>query len=462
MQSQEFEQAVLGGLLLDSASLIYCGDLVASDFFDRMHGQIFGAVVALHSAGQVGDVISVFEHLKNRDIGVDLVDLHALAQYVPSASAIKGHAAKIRDLAVIRNMAAILDNPTLSPSEISDRITMLAEGVSPKSATLDYVMADSLPDEFTPRDELVEGVLTAGDGSVLYGDTNTGKTFLVIDIASCVARGVPWMGKHTEPGMVVYLAAESPSSVRDRLSAYQRHHGCKVPNFAIVQSPIDLFDGNADTNKVIKLVHQLERQHKQKVRLIVGDTLARLSAGANENAGQDMGLVVRRFDRIRTEAQAHFMLVHHCGKVAAAGARGWSGVRAAVDTEIEISESPAGRCVEITKQRDLNTKGERIGFRLDSVTMGLTKWGMPATSCIVVSTNAPVKAGKAIKLGETQQAVIALLRGADRNMRIREIADKLAIQDIARTSVYNAVNRLRDVELVEVSGGVVHLIGGKA
>lgn len=82
----------------------------------------------------------------------------------------------------------------------------------------------------------------------------------------------------------------------------------------------------------------LEKQCRQKARLIVGDTLSRLSAGANESAGQDMGLVVRHFDRIRNECSAHFMLIHHSGKNAAAGARGWSGVRAAVDTEIEVTD----------------------------------------------------------------------------------------------------------------------------
>ena len=262
---------------------------------------------------------------------------------------------------------------------------------APAPTPLDVVFADELPDTFTPPDELVEGVLTVGDGSVLYGDSNSGKTFLTIDMACAVARGVPWMGKQTEPGLVVYLAAESPASVRRRLQAYQKHHGVRVPNFAIVQSPIDLFASNADTNKVIQLVRQLEQQRGQKVRLIVGDTLARLSAGANENAGQDMGLVVRRIDSIRIACNAHFCLVHHSGKNAAAGSRGWSGVRGAVDTEMEVSDSLAGRCCEITKQRDLGTKGERIGFRLDTVEMGLTKWGAVASSCVVASADAPVK-----------------------------------------------------------------------
>ena len=327
----------------------------------------------------------------------------------------------------------------------------------PVSYPVSVAFADELPDSYEPPDELIEGVLTSGDGSVLYGDSNSGKTFLVIDMAASVARGVHWMDKRTESGLVVYLAAESPASVRGRLQAYQKHHGCKVPNFAIVQSPIDLFDGDADTNRVIKLVHQLERQRGQKVRLIVGDTLARLSAGANENAGQDMGLVVRRFDRIRTECKAHFLLIHHSGKAAAAGARGWSGIRAAVDTEIEISDSPAGRCVEITKQRDLPGKGTRIGFRLDVVTLGHTKWGEPATSCVVAAADAPAKQqGK--RLSECDGAVLEFL-----------VAHKVGIKKSAvvkhfegryeKGPVYRAMKSLVTAAAVHEAAGMVCAAG---
>ena len=48
---------------------------------------------------------------------------------------------------------------------------------APPPLPLSVAFADELPDEFTPPDELVEGVLTAGDGSVLYGDSNSGKPF---------------------------------------------------------------------------------------------------------------------------------------------------------------------------------------------------------------------------------------------------------------------------------------------
>lgn len=332
-----------------------------------------------------------------------------------------------------------------------------AATVSTPLLPLSVAFADELPEAFTPPDELVEGVLTAGDGSVLYGDSNSGKTFFVIDMAAAVARGVPWMGKNTEQGLVVYLAAESPASVRIRLQAYQKYHGVRVANFAIVQSPIDLHAGEADTDSVIRVVQELERQRGQKARLIVGDTLARLSAGANENAGQDMGLVVRRIDRIRTACAAHFLLIHHSGKAAANGARGWSGIKAAVDTEIEVTDSLAGKCAEITKQRDLSTKGERIGFRLEPVTLGQTKWGAPATSCVVVAADAPDKP-KGKRMGECDGAVLEFLAGHKVGIRKVDVVKHFAGR-YDKGPVYRAMKALVTAQAIHEAAGMVAIAG---
>jgi hypothetical protein len=227
----------------------------------------------------------------------------------------------------------------------------------------------------------------------------------------------------------------------------------KVPNFAIVQSPIDLFEGDGDTDKVITLVRMLEAKCRQPVRLIIGDTLARLSAGANENAAQDMGLVVRRFDRIRTECKAHFCLIHHSGKNAAAGSRGWSGVRCAVDTEIEVTDLPAGKCCEITKQRDLGSNGERIGFRLDVVNLGNTKWGAPATSCVVVAADAPAKP-KAKHLGECEGAVLEFLAAHKIGIKRAEVAKHFDGR-YDRSNVYRAVRTLVTAQAVHMAAGMV-------
>lgn len=323
------------------------------------------------------------------------------------------------------------------------------------SYPLSIVWANDLPSEFTPPDEIVEGLLTAGDISMIYGDSNSGKTFLAIDLCASVARGVLWQGLMVEQGIVVYLAAESPSSVQSRLQAYQLHHRCRVPNFCIVKNPIDLFDGAGDTNKIIQLVHQIEAEREQKVLLIVGDTLSRLSAGANENAGQDMGVVVRHLDRIRTECHAHLSIIHHCGKAQANGARGWSGIRAAIDTEIEVTDTPAGRVAEITKQRDLPTKGKRIGFRLEPVTLGLSKWGTASTSCIVVSEDAPAQQPLK-RMGEVEGAVVEFLAARKIGIRKAEVAKHFE-ERYQRPNVYRAIKALVTAQAIHEAAGMVSI-----
>lgn len=310
----------------------------------------------------------------------------------------------------------------------------------PAPRALSYVFADDLPKEFQATDELIQGLLTVGDCSLWYGDSNAGKTFALLDAACAVARGVPWMGKQTEPGLVIYLAAESPSSVRSRVQAYQMHHAVRVPSLVIVQSPIDLYDGDADTDSIISLVRDLETQTGNPCRLVIGDTLARLSAGANENAGQDMGMVIRRVDRIRTECQAHVALIHHGGKDQTKGARGWSGIRAAVDTEIEVTDSPAGKCIEVTKQRDLATKGQRFGFQLLTLTLGPGKWGAPVTSCVVMPAQAPTKQhGK--PLAGCAKDVIRVVREHPNGIMRKDIARCLEAEH-HRSTVARSIDKL--------------------
>lgn len=441
----------LPGAAMDGAFIVGEMKVGATVFVVEGIGQAWACTLATGFASVVafgsGRVRAVAADLRQRDPSARLVvvpDVGKEAEAEKIAREVVGSVA-----AMPAGWAQNSDVNDLARRDGIDVVTrLLSAARTPALASrLNVVFADELPSSFTPPDELIQGVLSAEGGSVLYGDSNSGKTFLVIDMAASLSRGVPWMGRQTEPGLVVYLAAESPASVCGRLQAYQSHHGLMVPNFAIVQSPIDLFDGDADTDALIHLVRQLEAQRGQRVRLIVGDTLARLSAGANENAGQDMGLVVRRFDRIRAECKAHFMLIHHSGKAVAAGARGWSGIRAAVDTEIEVTDGPDGRCAEVTKQRDLSTKGERIGFRLEAVSLGSTKWGAPATSCVVVAASTPQKStGK--RVSEVSRAILDLLQarrcGYKKGEMVKHFEGKCD-----KTAVYRELKKL-------VATGQVH------
>lgn len=265
------------------------------------------------------------------------------------------------------------------------------------SAYLEHTHADSIQveDEFFD-DELVESVLLKDGMSVIYGDSNSGKTFLAIDLACSIALGQTWMGRRVLPGIALYLATEGPTSVQRRLKAYKKVFEIEKLPVVVVKSPVNFFaDGDQDSHKVLALIKKIEADLGQKVRIVIGDTMARIAAGANENTGQDMTIVLKHADYIRENAKAHFLWIHHCGKDAARGSRGWSGIRAAIDTEIEVIEAKGQqtRSVEITKQRDIDGKGDRYGFSLKPVALGVNQWGNQRTSCVVVPEDAPISIG---------------------------------------------------------------------
>jgi len=249
---------------------------------------------------------------------------------------------------------------------------------------LEVQFGDELPAEYEPPDELVEDIMVRGKSTVIYGDSNSGKTFFALGLAAAIAEGREAYGKRTDPGIVVYLACEAPGSIKARLKAISQFHGVRLKRIAVVPVPLNFYTGDADAAAVIAAIREIEAIKGEAVKLVIGDTLARMSSGANENSGEDMGPVMDRFEEICRATGAAMMIIHHNGKDAAKGARGWSGIRAHIDTEIEVVEKDGNRSATITKQRELASKGEIIYFKLEVVEMGETKFGKPATTCVAV------------------------------------------------------------------------------
>ena len=251
-------------------------------------------------------------------------------------------------------------------------------------------LADSLTDDALSIPQLVEDSLTAGGLSVVYGESNSGKTYIVIDMACAVARGVEWLGKRTVQGGVLYVAGEGAASVRMRLLAYKRHHGIDRLPVAIVPISVNLLDANGDTCRVIEAAQAAGRLLGMPVSLIVIDTLARAMGSGNENASEDMGAVVAHADHIRAQVGAHLSFIHHSGKDASKGARGSSVLRAAVDTEVEVVADQINKVhtATFTKQRDLSSRGESFTTRFVALDFGVDQWGKPQKVCIVTKADA--------------------------------------------------------------------------
>lgn len=225
---------------------------------------------------------------------------------------------------------------------------------------------------------LVEGLLDQGALSMVYAPSNEGKTFVALSLAASVAKGALWAGRETCGGLVVYFATEGGRGIRKRFAAYRQIHGlpAKTP-LALIASAADFLSSGVDCSRLIAAVREAERQAGRACVLIVIDTLSRVLAGGDENSSTDMGAIIQRLDSIRSATGSHVMLVHHTGKDSSRGARGWSGLRAAVDTELEVKD----QSIYVTKQRDLEF-ARAIPFSLEGVVIGSDDRGRDITSAV--------------------------------------------------------------------------------
>jgi hypothetical protein len=256
--------------------------------------------------------------------------------------------------------------------------------------------------------DFVEGLLIDGAMSVVYGESNSGKTFWALDLSLYVADGAPWRGRSVDRRGVLYLALEGGHGIRNRVAAWRKHYGVAVAPFAVVPVQVNLLDPAADAVRVIEAAADAAEKLGRPVGLVVVDTLARAMAGGNENSPEDMGAFVRNVDLIRQTIPGHVQVIHHSGKDTAKGARGHSSLRAATDTEIEVTRDMVTglSSARVTKQRDLPCDGE-FTFRLESVELGHDRRGKPVTSCVVVEAEVPMR--EPTLPGDQQTALVILV-----------------------------------------------------
>ncbi|MFQ6548664.1 AAA family ATPase [Aestuariibius sp. 2305UL40-4] len=226
------------------------------------------------------------------------------------------------------------------------------------------------------RDYVIKGWLDRNAISVVYGDSNVGKSFWAIDVAQAVHQGTMWNDCRTRAGAVLYCAAEGGAMFANRLVA-------RKASFMVLQGPLNLAGPSPQGKPLSEIVQHLAEVQSVQFSLVVIDILARVMGGADENTSGDVSALIRSAEIIRDETGAHVMFVHHTGKDAARGARGHSSLRAAVDTEVELSKSDGDlRLARTTKQRDQCGGAEHF-FELKEVRLGTDSDGDPVTSCIV-------------------------------------------------------------------------------
>ena len=282
------------------------------------------------------------------------------------------------------------------------------------------------------RRYLVKGWVDRGAFSVVYGESNVGKTFFALDMALHIAAGENWHGSRIhQPEQVVYIAAEGGTGLNNRIEAMRRHNRDLIaaagPNFVLLPEGLDLCTGN-DATALIEMLSTAGI----RPGLIVIDTLARVMGNGDENTAKDMGQLVRSVDQLRAETGAHVMVIHHSGKDASKGARGSGSLRAAADTEIELTRNDTVVMAEARKQRDMPCDGV-FAYQLKSVFIGRDEDGDNVSSAVVEATDIQ-RTDKRVRLsGRAQVALDALKETIRDKGRVIQSDDlpKVPVVDLA-------------------------------
>ncbi|WP_306114188.1 MULTISPECIES: helicase RepA family protein [unclassified Roseovarius] len=261
---------------------------------------------------------------------------------------------------------------------------------------------------------LVKGWIDRETVSVVYGESNVGKTFFALDLAMHVAAGRPWHGhliggvNEGSNGPVLYIAGEGGYGINNRIEAIRLDQPELIQSiegngeFLLLPTALDLC-AKGDATALVSALERLD-----DIPLIVIDTLARSMGTGDENTAKDMGAFVRNIDFIRAQTGAHIMVIHHSGKDTSKGARGSGSLRAAVDTEIELTRSGNVIMAETRKQRDMPT-GQVFAYTLRGVEIGIDEDGDKVTSAVVEQTD-PV--AKTIKITGQQKIALQALDDA--------------------------------------------------
>ncbi|KKL64448.1 hypothetical protein LCGC14_2164960, partial [marine sediment metagenome] len=258
-----------------------------------------------------------------------------------------------------------------------------------------------------PPSWLVEELLPETDLAMIFGPPSSGKSLAALDLAFAVSHGFTWFNRKTKAGPVVWIAAEAAGAMRNRTRAYAQARGVKLENanFEIIEQTLSLMsqdDVSALTDVLVA----------DPPVLVIVDTLAAASGGANENSGEDMNVVLTNCRLLHKATGALILLIHHSGKDAARGARGWSGLHAAVRAEVTVTYNADGdspiRVLTVTKQNE-GIAGTKLPFKLNVVPL---EWDNDVSSCVIEHLDEAVLDSKdSGQLGGNQRIVFKIAYG---------------------------------------------------
>lgn len=339
--------------------------------------------------------------------------------------------------------------------------TIDQEEFAARTSIEDMLITNEALDDMPGVEYLIQGFLYRSSVALLYGRRNVGKTFVGLDMALSIATGLPWAkdidgwlvgdgqdmaGFDTRKGKVLWIAGEGVRGIQGRVRAWELERGFTRPvaDFVMVGGSLEL----ASEARAEELAAIVKRDGYD---LVVVDTLARNSAGLEENSASDMKTFYANVDTIKNANEGTCVLiVHHQGKGESKESRGSTVIEDAPESVFALSGDAQTMFFETTKQRDV-AKAPRLVFHLEA---------RPASNSAVVlrgrGESEPVAGEERSEVDQTRDIFLTNFDqiGCTTTDWIKAVREKFEVSEAtARRRINDAVNGWDVIEVVEGGNG---------
>lgn len=242
---------------------------------------------------------------------------------------------------ILRGEGVEIDNQNRNPSRLSrlpgilrggrmQSLIAVRTGAKDWESWLKYVEEEIEKDDLgdfenclemaTPKlkDELIPGILRKGHKMLIAGPSKAGKSFLLLEMAVCIAGGLPWLGLPVKKGRVLYVNLEiDPESFKARIFEMMKARKLDKKDSA----NLDVWNLRGKATPLDKLVPKLiRRARNREYAAVIIDPIYKILTG-DENSASEMGAFTNQFDRICAALGCAVIYCHHHSKGAQAGKR---------------------------------------------------------------------------------------------------------------------------------------------
>ncbi len=278
---------------------------------------------------------------------------------------------------------------------------------------------------------LIENILPNGVIAMLYGEENSHKTFITIDMALSVASGNQYHGRAVAQGAVIYVAAEGGSPIRKRIEAWEKEANVTIENCDWLLEPFVLDDPDSAQRLLASICNR-----GSEPKLVIFDTLNWCMQG-EENAAPAMGAVLRTLKQLTTELGCTALVVHHTPKGNDRTHRGSGALSAGVATNLNVEYNGNVTVLNCIKQKDAE-RFEPIVFKHCKVKDSL------------VMHEIKTSAGKTV-LGavDAKQVILNLVK--DERLTKKQLVAKAIEWGVPESTAYSKITKLVEYKELRVN-----------